>query len=88
MPHQLTLFVHWLCASRTALTTFSRFIPGAVAPIHHFLVVRQYVFPIDAWDELSHVTSDPVSAGVTAYTPSAALRRTPDGRKNATESTC
>ena len=66
MPHQLTLFVHWLCAFRTALTTVSRLIPGAVAPIHHFLVVRQYVVPIDAWDELSHFTSAPVSAGVTA----------------------
>ena len=62
------LFVHWLCAFRIALTTVSRLIPGAVAPIHHFLVFRQYVVEIDACDELSHFTSDPVSAGVTAYT--------------------
>ena len=74
MPHQLTLFVHWLCAFPTASTTFSRLIPGAVAPIHHFLVLSQYIVPIDAWDELSHFTSDPVSAGVTAY---AASGRTP-----------
>jgi len=51
-----------------------------VAPIHHFLVVRQYVFPIDACDELSHVTSDSFSdPGVAAYEGSVALSSTPDG---------
>ena len=33
MPHQLMLFVHSLCAFRTAWTTASRSIPFAVAPI-------------------------------------------------------
>ena len=66
MPHQLMLFVHSLCAFRTASTTTSRSMPVAVAPIHQCLGSRQWAGPIDACEELSHFTLAPISSGGTA----------------------